>query len=179
MPSPKLRFIFGRFRYDEDYNNYYKRYDPYEDYHLYRRRYDPYDSYSPRTPSYPEDYYYFPDRRYDLPEPRDYRPVYSNDVYDRSFTPHYQDQPVRRRNRIIYYAHLPEVVRAPPTVDLTYRHGRDHRFDSYYPPLSNYQAAASTNHARGTDYVKREKKDFRPIETGVNKPGAKTETGRE
>lgn len=109
-------------RYDEQYS----RYDPYnyEDSYLYRRHYDPYDSYSPRIPAYPEPYYNYPDRRYDIPEPRDYLPIYNNDIYDKTsaysssinyISPKYAANEYARtpQRRIVYYAHLPEIVRTP------------------------------------------------------------------
>uniref|UniRef100_A0A1A9VC25 DUF4209 domain-containing protein n=1 Tax=Glossina austeni TaxID=7395 RepID=A0A1A9VC25_GLOAU len=111
-------------RFDEQYS----RYDPYnyETHFLYRRHYDPYDSYSPRMPQYPEPYYNYPDRRYDIPEPREYQPIYNNEIYDKSsaYTPltypdsyaapsaYSKDYP-RNYRRIVYYAHLPEIVRTP------------------------------------------------------------------
>lgn len=100
----------------------------------YRQFHDDYDRYMPRQPSYPDQYYDYPNSRFDIPEPRDYRPVYTNNLEDR-----YPDSdPVGppRNRRIIYYANLPEVVRSPPTVDLRYR--SYNRFDPYYPfePMS-------------------------------------------
>lgn len=77
-------------------------------------------------PQYPEPYYNYPDRRYDIPEPREYQPIYNNEIYDKSaaYTPltypdsyaapsaYSKDYP-RNYRRIVYYAHLPEIVRTP------------------------------------------------------------------
>lgn len=128
-------------RYDDQY----ARYDPfnYADHYLYRRHYDPYDSYSPRMPQPPEPYYNYPDRRFDVPEPREFLPLYSNNIFEKSsvlrnpypaappppvpygsdsyaaaaaatpslkYSPEYLNRNFRR---IVYYAHLPEIVRTP------------------------------------------------------------------
>lgn len=93
----------------------------------YSRSYD----YMPRNPVYPDYYYDYPDRRYDLPEPRDTRYLYTNEVHDR-----YPATAVKtpRNRRIIYYATLPDIVRSPPTVDLRYRsYANSNRYDPYYP----------------------------------------------
>lgn len=130
---------------DHRYDDQYSRYDPfnYADQYLYRRHYDPYDSYSPRMPQPPEPYYNYPDRRFDLPEPREFLPLYSNDIYEKTmprtlysgtspsspmpyggdsyaaaaaattsmkYSPDYFN---RNYRRIVYYAHLPEIVRTP------------------------------------------------------------------
>ncbi|XP_061399603.1 uncharacterized protein LOC133335335 [Musca vetustissima] len=192
-------------RFDEQYS----RYDPYnyEDHFLYRRHYDPYDSYSPRMPQYPEPYYNYPDRRYDIPEPREYLPVYNNEVYEKSsyapITTAYPDlnYPVKYPNdypakypldytrpnkRIVYYAHLPEIVRTP--YDYANSYNRD-RYDGQtapnkvLPSAYKLDKAASgvtttlSNNANGGggvdpyDYMKRDKKDRvtpKPIKTLPN-----------
>lgn len=95
----------------------------------YNRVHDSFDPYMPRIPTYPDPYYEYPDRRYDIPEPRDYPPVYDNNLDDR----YRSMEPDRYHNgvpagRIIYYEHLPEVGRGPP-YESRYRH-RD--WDAYY-----------------------------------------------
>lgn len=83
----------------------------------------------PRHPTYPDPYTEYPDRRYDTPEPRDYPPLYNNDLDDR-----YRLMDMDRYNvpagRIIYYEHLPEIGRGPP-FDSRYR---DRDWDPYYSP---------------------------------------------
>uniref|UniRef100_W8BTU7 Uncharacterized protein n=1 Tax=Ceratitis capitata TaxID=7213 RepID=W8BTU7_CERCA len=177
-------------RFDEQYS----RYDPYnyEDHYLHRRHYDPYDSYSPRMPQYPELYYNYPDRRYDIPEPRDYVPLYNNEIYDKTPYPaasypsantytssKYPDYP-RSQRRIVYYAHLPEIVRTP--YDYTNRYDRyddlmkankaiagAYKYDK--PPTSGSGSAVATN-TDSYDYMKRDKKDrptpkpVKPITSG-------------
>ncbi|XP_039959129.1 uncharacterized protein LOC120773960 [Bactrocera tryoni] len=178
-------------RFDEQYS----RYDPYnyEDHYLHRRHYDPYDSYSPRIPQYPELYYNYPDRRYDIPEPREYVPVYNNEIYDKTLYPaanypssnsyastKYPEYP-RNQRRIVYYAHLPEIVRTP--YDYSNRYDR---YDDlmkankaitgaykYEKPLSGNTGAATPN-ADSYDYMKRDKKD-RP----TSKPVKSNTSGRQ
>lgn len=96
----------------------------------YYRVHDAFDPYMPRIPTYPDPYYEYPDRRYDLPEPRDYPPVYNNELDDRyrSYEDRYTGMPA---GRIIYYDHLPEVGRGPPPVENRFRN-RD--WDGYYGP---------------------------------------------
>ena len=113
-----------------------------------RRRNDGYDSYMPRMP---ERYYFYPDRRYDIPEIRDYRPLYSNDIADRSSSDY---SPSNRNRRIIYYATLPEIVRTSPNVDLRYRSSR---YDPLYNRYSSayYSAAdAYRSNRLPRDYIK-------------------------
>lgn len=85
--------------------------------YFYDDRYLPPDDLYRRNP-------YDPRRNYDYPRyvPRVDR---YDDVYDSS---------LRKPKRIIYYAHLPEVVRTPPSVDLRYRYIVDpyRRFDDDY-----------------------------------------------
>lgn len=76
--------------------------------------------------------YEYPDRRYDTPEPRDYPPIYNNDLDDR-FRGMESDRFPPPVGRIIYYEHLPEIGRGPP-LDSRYRH-RD--WDGYYSPYDN------------------------------------------
>ncbi|XP_037934586.1 uncharacterized protein LOC119668959 [Teleopsis dalmanni] len=183
-------------RFDEQYsrNPYNDPYN-YEDHYLYRRHYDPYDSYSPRMPQYPEPYYNYPDHRYDIPEPRDYMPIYNNDIYDKAPYPaanyqtgfpysssKYPDY-ARNQRRIIYYAHLPEIVRTP--YDYVNRYNRD-RYEgllsSNKPVTGAYKIDKPGNSAgSGTqalnvnadpyDYMKRDKKErvtAKPIKTNTN-----------
>lgn len=93
--------------------------------------------YMPRNPMpYPLDYYGYPERRFDLPDYRDNRNLYSNDITERY--PIALDMKPPRNSRIIYYANLPEIVRTPPSVDLRYR-TYDTRYDyPGYPPYSPY-----------------------------------------
>ncbi|XP_053948152.1 uncharacterized protein LOC128856819 isoform X1 [Anastrepha ludens] len=170
-------------RYDRSFDEPYSRYDPYnyEDHYLYRRRYDPYDSYSPRFPQYPELYYNYPDRRYDIPEPRDYIPLYNNEIYDKASYPAANYPPVdgytsakypeysRNQRRIVYYAHLPEIVRTP--YDYANRYDRyDDLMKANKAITGAYkydkQASGSGSSLSGTvantdsyDYMKRDKKD--------------------
>lgn len=83
---------------------------------------------------YDDRYYPVPDdlyRRdpyYDMIDRRRYNPYGSRiDRYDEN----YDNFVPRKPKRIIYYAHLPEVVRTPPSVDLRYRYTMDpyRRFD--------------------------------------------------
>ncbi|XP_055911773.1 uncharacterized protein LOC129945858 [Eupeodes corollae] len=143
-------------RYDEQYDR-----DPYnyDEHYLFRRHYDPYDSYSPRVPNYPEAYYNYPDRRFDVPEPRDYGSLYNNEIYDR---PSSYDN---RNRRIVYYAHLPEIVRPPPGVDYSNHYDRG-RYDSNRRnpevtiPIA-YKVAKESETKDSYGFVKREKKDHR------------------
>lgn len=129
--------MLNNFRYDRGiYDTYYPTNDRYD----YRRsRYDPYEApYMPRSP----DYYYNPytNNQYDIAEPRDYRPLHTNDIAERL-------PPINRNRRIIYYANLPEVVRTPPNVDLRYRSYRYDRYDplyGYFPsPTEAYRSHRS------------------------------------
>ncbi|XP_058824805.1 uncharacterized protein LOC131685236 [Topomyia yanbarensis] len=120
------------------------RYDTY-----YQRRYDTdYDSYFPRY-SFPG-YYYYPDKRFDVPSYyRDRNYLLTNDVMDPPPIPQIH-LPTRNR-RIIYYANLPEIVRTPPNVDLRYRNYNKfgNRFDPFYPtkaPMSSYKAPSTSKY---------------------------------
>lgn len=107
----------------------------------------PYDPYMYRQP-------YYPGSRYDIPDYRDYPPMYGNEIsnhyYLRSnmMPPSIPPSMTLPRKRTIYYAYLPEVVRSPPTVDLRYRsYDRTYdRYDPYYPDHYNqYEANMLTN----------------------------------
>ncbi|KAH8270999.1 hypothetical protein KR044_011684 [Drosophila immigrans] len=115
-------------RFDEQYHRTYPQY--FEDMYVHRQRFDPYDSYSPRVPQYPDPYLMYPDRQLDTPPSRDYMkprrggyvdeplpmPVldsYSN-KYPVSANSKLPPQLISPRNeRVVYYAHLPEIVRTP------------------------------------------------------------------
>uniref|UniRef100_A0A182QKZ9 Uncharacterized protein n=1 Tax=Anopheles farauti TaxID=69004 RepID=A0A182QKZ9_9DIPT len=118
--------------------------------HYYQRRYDvDYDPYFPRY-KFPY-YYYYPDKRYDVPlYYRDRNSLYTNDIeatvpiappyYGGSFHSGLYPpsvSPALRNRRIIYFATLPEIVR-PPSVQ---RYGPGGRYDAYYttrtPPLAS------------------------------------------
>ncbi|XP_020808847.1 uncharacterized protein LOC110184597 [Drosophila serrata] len=111
-------------RFDEQYHRSYPQY--FEDMYMHRSRFDPYDSYSPRVPQYPDPYVMYPDRYLDTPAARDYvksrrayidDPMalpdsYRNSKYESAKLPDLAPPPVRNE-RIVYYAHLPEIVRTP------------------------------------------------------------------
>lgn len=106
------------------------------------RYYDmPYDPYMPRMPVFPEQYYEYPDSRYDVPDYRDYPPMLNNEIDDRRYMPNDLSPPPRRR--IIYYAHLPEVVRSPPTVDQRFR-----SYDRYDPYYDYYNPMMSSSYRK-------------------------------
>ncbi|XP_017141336.1 uncharacterized protein LOC108155149 [Drosophila miranda] len=110
-------------RFDEQYHRAYPQY--FEDMYMHRQRFDPYDSYSPRVPHYPEPYVMYPDRYLDTPSARDYiksrrgyidDPVPLPDSYNSKYgpSPKLSDLTLPMRNqRVVYYAHLPEIVRTP------------------------------------------------------------------
>ncbi|KAH8408923.1 hypothetical protein KR009_003755 [Drosophila setifemur] len=113
-------------RYDEQYHRTYPQY--FEDMYMHRQRYDPYDSYSPRVPQYPDPYVMYPDRYLDTPAARDYvkaRRGYLEESNSMSLPDAYGSSkygsaklpdmtlPAQRNERIVYYAHLPEIVRTP------------------------------------------------------------------
>lgn len=99
--------------------------------------------------------------------------MYNNEIYDKTpypvsnsyASPKYPEYP-RNQRRIVYYAHLPEIVRTP--------YGYSNRYDRYddlmkenkavtgaykhEKPLTGNTAAATTN-SDSYDYVKRDKKD--------------------
>ncbi|KAH8387318.1 hypothetical protein KR093_006299 [Drosophila rubida] len=114
-------------RFDEQYHRAYPQY--FEDMYVHRQRFDPYDSYSPRVPQYPEPYLMYPDRQLDTPQSRDYiksrrggyvdeaLPMPVLDSYSNKYAvPSNAKQPQLmspRNERVVYYAHLPEIVRTP------------------------------------------------------------------
>ncbi|XP_039758838.1 uncharacterized protein LOC120632866 [Pararge aegeria] len=81
---------------------------------------------------HPADDLYRRDTFYDLYDRKRYNPGYGPrvDRYDEA----YDNYVPRKPKRIIYYAHLPEVVRTPPSADLRYRYSVDpyRRFDEDY-----------------------------------------------
>ncbi|XP_063829780.1 uncharacterized protein LOC135079112 [Ostrinia nubilalis] len=81
---------------------------------------------------YPADDMYRRDPYFDLYDRRRY-PVYPGPRIDR-YDDTYDNYVPRKPKRIIYYAHLPEVMRTPPNVDLRTRFGVDpyRRFDDDY-----------------------------------------------
>lgn len=106
---------------------------PYADY--YMRRF-PYSGYSG----------HYPGSRYDIPDYRDYPPMYGNDIDNRYYMRTDMMPPPSStlpRKRTIYYAYLPEVVRSPPTMG--YRYRSYDRQDSYYPDYYNYDANMVSN----------------------------------
>ncbi|ALC49961.1 CG12507 [Drosophila busckii] len=113
-------------RFDEQYHRAYPQY--FEDMYVHRQRFDPYDSYSPRVPQYPDPYLMYPDRQLDTPPVRDYiksRRGYQDepmlDSYSNKYAPtKLPAHPLATRNeRVVYYAHLPEIVRTPYDLSLT------------------------------------------------------------
>lgn len=79
------------------------------------------------------------DPYYDMYDRRRYNPAYGPRV-DR-FDESYDNYVPRKPKRIIYYAHLPEVVRTPPSVDLRYRYSVDpyrRLDDDYYARTGRY-----------------------------------------
>lgn len=120
--------------YPRHYDAYHRGYDPYV--FDNRRNYDDYyDSYMPRTLSFPN-FYYYPDKRYDVPlgprEPSDNTnaanvpvPFATNEIPPLS--------PENRNRRIIYYTTLPEIVRARIPLETYLR-----SFYRYNPTPYNY-----------------------------------------
>lgn len=82
---------------------------------------------------YPADDLYRRDPYYDLYDRKRYNPAAYGPRVDR-YDEAYDNYVPRKPKRIIYYAHLPEVVRTPPSVDLRYRYSVDpyRRFDEDY-----------------------------------------------
>lgn len=104
--------------------------------YVHRQRFDPYDSYSPRVPQYPEPYLMYPDRQLDTPslQARDYiksrrggyldessamPPLPPIDSYSNKYAPSKLPLVVPRNERVVYYAHLPEIVRTPYDMSVT------------------------------------------------------------
>lgn len=126
----------------------------------YRGRYydSPYDPYMPRMPIYPDQYYDYPDSRYDVPDSRDYPPIPGNEVNDdRYYAPNDMSPPARRR--IIYYAHLPEVVRSPPILDQRYR--SYDRYDPYYDYYNPIPSASYRKPSLDIDRGRYDRRDYR------------------
>ncbi|KAH8341772.1 hypothetical protein KR067_009447 [Drosophila pandora] len=108
-------------RFDEQYHRTHPQY--LEDMYMHRQRFDPHDSYSPRVPQYPDPYVMYPDRYMDTPTVSiksgrgysdDIVPLsdfYGNSKYDSKKLPEVVHS--SRNERIVYYAHLPEIVRTP------------------------------------------------------------------
>jgi len=100
--------------------------------------------------------------RFDGPEPRDYRPSYYNDIIDQRI-PLIQ---LIRTPRIIYYAHLPEVVRVPPIVDLSYKFARKRYDDGYSFNSGRLKAYRSSENSRNNNELfRRDKKERHISET--------------
>lgn len=145
--------------------NYIDRYSPvYSDHYDNRRTFEEYDSYMPRTLTYPN-FYYYPDKRYDVPEPREpfvpasgypanapgypaNAPGYPANAPAPAMPPGYglapgpytpneipPLSPTNRNRRIIYYTTLPEVVRTPPNVNLNYN---QYKSRTPYDPYEKY-----------------------------------------
>lgn len=105
----------------------------------------------------------------------------SDPVDDRFYTPTDMAAPPISRRRIIYYAHLPEVVRNPAAADQRYRSYE--RYDPYYDyynynpmmsayrnpmpnrpylrPESEYHAASSTRPLKTNETMRSSKTDKR------------------
>ncbi|XP_043067250.1 uncharacterized protein [Drosophila bipectinata] len=106
-------------RFDEQYHRTYPQY--LEDMYLNRQRFDPNDSYSPRIPEYPDPYVMYPDRYLDSPtvrfkSGRGYtdETVPLTDFYVKyGLTKLPEVSPLSRNERIVYYAHLPEIIHTP------------------------------------------------------------------
>ncbi|KAH8320347.1 hypothetical protein KR074_001177 [Drosophila pseudoananassae] len=108
-------------RFDEQYHRTYPQY--LEDMYMNRQRFDPHDSYSPRVPQYPDPYVMYPDRYMDSPtvpvnSGRGYTDeiVPLSDFYGGSkygLTKLPEVATLSRNERIVYYAHLPEIIRTP------------------------------------------------------------------
>ncbi|CAG5059428.1 unnamed protein product [Parnassius apollo] len=103
----------------------------------------------PRRQYYDDRYHnddlYRRDPYYDLYDRKRYYPGPRVDRYDDP----YDNYVPRKPKRIIYYAHLPEVVRTPPSVDLRYRYSVDpyRRFDDdYYARTGRYDYRFRNRH---------------------------------
>uniref|UniRef100_A0A182NYI4 Uncharacterized protein n=1 Tax=Anopheles dirus TaxID=7168 RepID=A0A182NYI4_9DIPT len=139
------------------------RYDQY-----YERRYDvDYDPYFPRY-KFPY-YYYYPDKRYDVPLfYRDRNSLYTNDIdpavpvappyYGGPFHPGVYPSsvgPALRNRRIIYFATLPEIVRPP-----SQRFVPGGRYDSFYTTRTPPAAASAYKDPRP---LKNDRKDDKHV----------------
>ncbi|XP_055643139.1 uncharacterized protein LOC129779597 [Toxorhynchites rutilus septentrionalis] len=122
----------------------------------YQRRHDTdYDSYFPRQSF--SSYYYYPDKRFDVPSYyRDRHYLFTNDVIDPVPAPAPSPTSIyvpSRNRRIIYYANLPEIVRTPPNVDLRYHNYNkyNNRFSPFHTtkaPMSSYKLSTSKHDDR-------------------------------
>ncbi|XP_035900996.1 uncharacterized protein LOC118507101 [Anopheles stephensi] len=130
--------------------------------HYYERRHDvESDSYFPRY-KFPY-YYYYPDRRYDVPlYYRDRNYLYTNDIEQ---SPHgipvyntlplptsmiRSSVPAMRNRRIIYFATLPEIVRPRPKDNLNHRLVQGNRYEPYNAGVS--QSGIAYKDARPVKY---------------------------
>ncbi|XP_041980611.1 uncharacterized protein LOC121734199 [Aricia agestis] len=87
---------------------------------------------------YPEEHRYYDDRYY-VPDDLYRREPY--DLYDRRYRLDRYDEydAPRKPKRIIYYAHLPDVVRPPPDIaPMRYRYDPYRRDDDYYARAGRY-----------------------------------------
>lgn len=122
--------------YPRPYDAFHRGYDPYV--FDNRRHYDEYyDSYMPRTLSYPN-FYYYPDKRYDVPGPREPYTAPDNTNAANAPVPLTTNEipplsPENRNRRIIYYTTLPEIVRARIPLETYLR-----SFYRYNPNPYNY-----------------------------------------
>lgn len=113
-------------------------YPPHEPMFDYNGPYDPFMHRFPYSDYYSSGY---AGSRYDIPDYKDYPPLYTNEIDNQNYMrtdvmspPPPPPPPMALpRKRTIYYAYLPEVVRSPPTVDFRYR-----SYDRYEPNYSNY-----------------------------------------
>ncbi|XP_060804388.1 uncharacterized protein LOC106129086 [Amyelois transitella] len=113
---------------------------------------------------YPADDLYRRDPYYDLYDRRRYIPGYVPrvDRYDDT----YDNYVPRKPKRIIYYAHLPEVVRTPPSVDLRYRYSADpyKRFDDdYYARNGRYDYRFRNRPPYPYAPLRKEERNFRDL----------------
>lgn len=123
--------------YPRPYDTYPRGYDPYVFDNRRNYDHDYYDSYMPRTLSYPN-FYYYPDKRYDVPGPREPYTAPDNTNAGNSPVPYATNEipplsPENRNRRIIYYTTLPEIVRARIPLETYLR-----SFYRYNPTPYNY-----------------------------------------
>lgn len=91
--------------------------------------------------AYPVDDLYRRDPYYDVYDRRRFHPGYGPGQRIDRYDEPYDNYVSRKPKRIIYYAHLPEVVRTPPSVDLRYRYTADpyrRLDDDYYARTGRY-----------------------------------------
>lgn len=105
--------------------------------------------------------FYRRDPYYDSYDRRPYYPGYGPriDRYDES----YDNQVPRKPKRIIYYTHLPEVVRTPPSVDLRYRYSVDpyRQYDDGYTRNGRYDYRFRNRYPYGQ--LKKEERNYRDL----------------